>query len=147
MLSEQGEMAGRHLRSNFSRLGKLGPLLRRATPATSTGTGCLACTSHAKAFLLFAFLPLSLPSQALSFSQGCCFPLALLGMLASLHPWLPRGGFLGMGAPAPLAATSAGSPSGVVGGLGLPRMGAFPLISPAQNLCFLLFILMLAFGS
>lgn len=87
---------------NFCLLGRLGPLLRRATPAISTGTGCLACTSHAKAFLLFAFLPRfllklsSCPRVAASLSRcsGCWRPLAP-------PPRLPRG-FPGSGSPGPL---------------------------------------------
>lgn len=103
------------------------PLLRRATLAISTGAGCLACTSHAKASLFFAFLPLA-------FSLGCCFPLALLGME---HPCIP-GGLLGMGALAPSAAVSVGCWRA-----GDPQEGgaaAFAfLTSPAQNLCLFFF--------
>ena len=79
-----GDVASRHLHSNFSLLGKLGPLLRRATLAVSTGMGCLACTAHAKAFLLFAFLRELSPSPRAAASRS-----RLLGMLASLHPRLP----------------------------------------------------------
>lgn len=80
----------------------------RAPRAVSTGTGCLTCTSHAEASLLFAFLPLSLlqlsPSPSVAASRLCC--------LACRHSCIP-GASPGLGALAPLAASSAGSPAGV----------------------------------
>lgn len=92
------------------------PLLQRATLAISTGAGCLACTSHAKASLLFAFLP---PA----FSLGRCFPLTLLGME---HPCIPasRGVSWGWEPQPPWLLPLWG-----VGGLGIPRRGAqLPLL-------------------
>lgn len=118
----------------------------RAPRAVWTGTGCLACTSHAEASLLFAFLPLSLlelsPSRR-DAARRAGIP-ASQGLPRGWEPWPPR--------LPPLQGARLGCE-----GSGLPRRGIkVPLsllASPAQNLCFVCFtislfyyFLMLALG-
>lgn len=84
--------------------------------------GCLACTSHAKAFLLFAFLLLSLlklstsPAAAAASRSGC------------RHPRTPgsQRAFLGMAAPAPSVPPLRGAQVGCWRA-GAPREGGVKL--------------------
>lgn len=85
----------------------------RALRAVSTGTGCLTCTSHAKASLLFAFLPLCLlqlsPSRRDAAASRSAFP----------HPR----GFPGASSPRPLGCHLCREPGWGVKGSGVPRRG------------------------
>lgn len=130
---EPGEMASRHLRSKLLSAGQAGPALAESHPCHIDRHGLLSMHITRQGISPLR-LPPSLPPQALLFSQGCCFPLALLGMLASPRTHGSRGVFLGMGALGP-----SGSPGGVVGRARAPQEGgkaALPsLLSPAQNWC------------
>lgn len=114
---------GEHWRSGGLKLllpGTLGPLLQRATGAVSTGAGCLACTAHATALLLFAFLLLPLLKLLL---PGLLLPARDAGIPASqggAQGWEPRMGSQEQGEAALLL-----------------------LISPGQDFCFIYLIIFL----
>jgi len=93
--------------------GQAGPALAESHPCRIDRHGLLSMHSTRQ-----GISPLRLPPRALSFSQGCCFSLALAGDAGITASPAPRsqGGFLGLGA-------SAESPGGVVEGWVSPGGG------------------------
>lgn len=90
--------------TNFSLLGRPGPLLRRESPPCGVDRHGLLSMHITRRGIAPLRLPPALPPRALSFSQGCCS--------ACWHSCIP-GASPGLGALAPPAATPAGSPVGV----------------------------------
>lgn len=90
--------------TNFSLLGRPGPLLRRESPPCGVDRHRLLSMHITRRGIAPLRLPPALPPRALSFSQGCCS--------ACWHSCIP-GASPGLGALAPPAATPAGSPAGV----------------------------------
>lgn len=129
--------------TNFSLLGRPGPLLRRESPPCGIDRHRLLNMHITRRGIAPLRLPPALPPPALSFSQRCCFPLVLLGVPAFLHPR----GFPGAGSPRPPGCQLCREPGWGVKGRGSPRGGIKVPLSlltpPAQNLCFIYFIISL----